>query len=93
MIDTQMKTEGILTTFGGRIGSARKIAVNEEGASMNKAIILILAALMAGCAYNETTNHYTINGNDNRIESVQESSTSRPVEVDLAGSGYGSVAK
>lgn len=55
--------------------------------------IFVLALLLSSCAYNETTNNYTITGDTNHIESVQKSDTSKPVQLDMAGSGYGSVSK
>lgn len=57
--------------------------------------VLLGAVALCSCAYNETNNTYTANGNDNRFDTSQTSSTSKPVDVrtDMAGSGYGSVQK
>ena len=60
--------------------------------------IMIIAAILIsiyGCAYNETINNYTINGNNNSLETTQTSSTSKPVDVnaDLTGSRSGNVSK
>ena len=61
----------------------------------NIVISMLIVFGLFGCAYNETINNYTINGNENSLETTQTSSTSKPVDVnaDLAGSGYGSVSK
>lgn len=61
----------------------------------NIVISLLIVFSLFGCAYNETINNYTINGNENSLETTQTSSTSKPVDVttDMAGSGYGNVSK
>ncbi len=63
---------------------------------MKKIFFLITSMILfGGCAYNETTNNYTANGDNNKFDTTQTSSTSKPVDVntDVAGSGYGSVSK
>jgi len=60
---------------------------------MKKLFFIMLLLMLSGCAYNQTTNNYTITGDGNKVDTEQTSSTSKPVDVqtDLAGSGYGSV--
>jgi len=57
-------------------------------------LLILCAFQIPGCAYNQTTNNYTITGDGNKLDTDQTSSTSKPVDVqtDVAGSGYGSVA-
>ena len=54
---------------------------------------VLAAALLSSCAYNETTNNFTINGDSNTLPTTQTSTTERPtsVDADLAGSAYGAV--
>ena len=54
----------------------------------------VLATALSSCAYNETTNNYTINGDNNSVPTTQTSTTERPtsVDADLAGSGYGAAS-
>lgn len=56
---------------------------------------LAMTFLVSSCAYNEVHNNYTANGDNNRFDTSQTSSTSKPVDVqtDMAGSGYGAVQK
>ena len=53
----------------------------------------VLATALSSCAYNETTNNYTINGDNNSVPTTQTPTTERPtsVDTDLAGSAYGAV--
>ena len=57
------------------------------------AMAFVAAGILTSCAYNETTNNYTITGDSNTLPTTQTSSTERPtsVDADLAGSAYGAV--
>ena len=52
----------------------------------------VLATALSSCAYNETTNNYTINGDNNSVPTTQTPTTSKPVDVSTAGSGYGAAS-